>query len=205
MVLHSMMMMMMTTRLTRKRGCSIKRWCLMGRIVFYSARGKRKKIGKSRQKLNYWLVAFASAAAASSFSIVVTDLKVSTDSQWAAQWVLIRRILFERSTFQILTATVINLSGITKLSNCWDHNGSLVAPDARWSDPGVPSAGLACSLLALPLLLMALGALTLRALALSLAPVEGVLTIVCALPARPITGSPSHSLLVPVHLERFKT
>ena len=79
MVLHSMMMMMMTTRLTRKRGCSIKRWCLMGRIVFYSARGKRKKIGKSRQKLNYWLVAFASAAA-SSFSIVVTDLKVSTDS-----------------------------------------------------------------------------------------------------------------------------
>ena len=48
MVLHSMMMMMMTTRLTRKRGCSIKRWCLMGRIVFYSARGKRlESRGKS--------------------------------------------------------------------------------------------------------------------------------------------------------------
>ena len=199
MVLHSMMMMM-TTRLTRKSGCSIEMMFDGKDSFFYSARGKRKKIGKSRQKLNYWLVAFASAAAASSFSIVVTDLKVSTDSQWAAQW-----ILFERSTVQILTATVINLSGITKLSNCWDHNGSLVAPDARWSDPGVPSAGLACSLLALPLLLMALGALTLGALALSLAPVEGVLTIVCALPARPITGSPSHSLLVPVHLERFKT
>lgn len=74
--------------------------------------------------------------------------------------------------------------------------------NAHWSsDPGVPSASLACSLLALPLLLMALGALlTLRALALSLAPVEGVLTIVRTFPPRPVTGAPSHSFFISVHL-----
>jgi len=74
--------------------------------------------------------------------------------------------------------------------------------DARWSNPGVPSPGLPSSLLlatSLPLLLM-LGALALRTLALSLAPVECVLTIVRTFPPCTVTCAPPHSLLVPVHL-----
>ena len=76
-----MMMITMMIRLTRNSGCSKEMIFDGKRRVFYSARGKRKKIenAATRQKLNYWLVAFTSAAA-SSFSIVVTDFKVSTDS-----------------------------------------------------------------------------------------------------------------------------
>jgi len=85
-VLHlmMMMMMMMTIRLTRNSGCSVEMTFLMEneeRIVFLP-RGKRKKIAKCRRLRllgKCLIIDWSHFPPASNFSIVVTDLKVSTD------------------------------------------------------------------------------------------------------------------------------
>jgi len=80
-VLHLMMMMI---RLTRNSGCSIEITFLMEneeRIVFLP-RGKRKKIAKCRRLRllgKCLIIDWSHFPPASNFSIVVTDLKVSTD------------------------------------------------------------------------------------------------------------------------------
>jgi len=84
MMMMMMMMLMMMIRLTRNSGCSKEMTFLMEnqeRIVFLP-RGKRKKIAKCRRLRllgKCLIIDWSHFPPASNFSIVVTDLKVSTD------------------------------------------------------------------------------------------------------------------------------
>ena len=110
MVLHLIMRRM---RLTRNRGCSIERRCLLkkSKRLFFFRMENWKKL---QMDSNAYLLFGRFAPDFPSLSQILTS---STNFMSSAVGLIRWWILFERSMFEILTATVINLSGITKLSN----------------------------------------------------------------------------------------